>query len=168
MGDHSFPVARRGAGAAGADRSREQVLPENVVSITSAAVPWRRCLGSRCGRSRWPRRTLLAIAATVLLTLAGATLYLKSPRNVYGTGTGEQRSILLTDGSTIDLNARSRVRVRFDDLGRHVDLVEGQALFRVAKTRDGRIHRCVNAYARACRGNGVRYQPATTQAAWSR
>ena len=107
-----------------------QALPENVVPISSAAG-----LTTPASReqSRWPRRALLAVAATVLVAVAGVTLYLKSPRNVYSTGTGEQRSILLTDGSTIDLNARSRVRVRFDDLGRHVDLIEGQALFRVAK-----------------------------------
>jgi transmembrane sensor len=41
----------------------------------------------------------------------------------------------LPDGSTIDLNARSKVRVRFSEQGRHVDLLEGQALFRVAKDK---------------------------------
>ena len=72
-----------------------------------------------------------ALAASVLLTLAGIWLY--SQRNTYSTDVGEQRSIVLNDGSTIELNSRSRVRVRFSDAERDVDLIEGQALFRVAK-----------------------------------
>jgi transmembrane sensor len=72
-----------------------------------------------------------ALAASVLVTLAGTWLY--GQRNTYSTGVGEQRSIVLNDGSTIELNCRSRVRVRFSDAERDIDLIEGQALFRVAK-----------------------------------
>ena len=72
-----------------------------------------------------------ALAASVLVTVAGIWLYVQ--RNTYSTGVGEQRSIVLNDGSTVELNSRSRVRVRFSDAERDVDLIEGQALFRVAK-----------------------------------
>jgi transmembrane sensor len=72
-----------------------------------------------------------ALAASALLTLAGTWLY--GQRNTYSTGVGEQRSIVLNDGSTIELNSRSRVRVRFSAAERNVDLIEGQALFRVEK-----------------------------------
>ncbi len=72
-----------------------------------------------------------ALAASVLLTLAGTWLY--GQRSTYSTGVGEQRSIVLNDGSTIELNSRSHVRVHFSDAERGVDLIEGQALFRVAK-----------------------------------
>jgi transmembrane sensor len=51
----------------------------------------------------------------------------------YTTQVGEQRSIALPDGSLIELNARSSVRVRFTSNERAVELLEGQALFRVAK-----------------------------------
>jgi len=51
----------------------------------------------------------------------------------YTTGTGEQRIVHLTDGSTIELNSSSRVRVLFSERERDVELVEGQALFQVAK-----------------------------------
>src|SRR5205823_2531257 len=44
-----------------------------------------------------------------------------------------ERSIALPDGSLIELNARSSVRVRFTSNERAVELFEGQALFRVAK-----------------------------------
>jgi transmembrane sensor len=53
-------------------------------------------------------------------------------RNTYATGIGEQRSIVLSDGSTLELNSRSRVRVRYTEAQRDVDLLEGQAIFRVS------------------------------------
>jgi transmembrane sensor len=72
-----------------------------------------------------------ALAASALLTLGGTWVY--GQRNTYSTGIGEQRSIVLNDGSTVELNSRSRVRVRFSAAERDVELIEGQALFRVAK-----------------------------------
>jgi transmembrane sensor len=39
----------------------------------------------------------------------------------------------LADGSTVELNSRSKVRVRYSERERALDLLEGQALFRVAK-----------------------------------
>jgi transmembrane sensor len=129
---HSRPRSEPAELQALIERARRS-FPRNVVPITFAADS--RAPGAKAcePESRWPRRALFAAAATLLLAIAGVSLYLQTPRNVYSTGTGEQRSILLADGSTIDLNARSRVRVRFDAAGRHVDLMEGQALFRVAK-----------------------------------
>lgn len=79
------------------------------------------------------RGVVFALAASVLVAAVGLGTYLYSQRNVYNTAIGEQRSILLSDGSTIDLNARSRVRVVLDEHERHIDLIEGQALFKVAK-----------------------------------
>jgi transmembrane sensor len=52
---------------------------------------------------------------------------------VYSTGVGEQRSLTLADGSTVTLDTRTRIRVRFSERERDIDLLEGQALFRVAK-----------------------------------
>src|SRR5690606_26847429 len=46
---------------------------------------------------------------------------------------GEQRTVTLADGSVIELNARSRIKVRYADRERAIDLLQGQALFRVAK-----------------------------------
>jgi len=51
----------------------------------------------------------------------------------YATDTGEQRSVRLRDGSQLTLNSRSRIRVRFSERERDVELLEGQALFQVAK-----------------------------------
>ena len=49
----------------------------------------------------------------------------------YATALGERRHIALPDGSVIDLNSRSRVRIQFAHRQRRVELVEGEALFSV-------------------------------------
>jgi len=46
---------------------------------------------------------------------------------------GEERSVRLADGSMLTLNSRSRVRIEFTKSARTVDLLEGEALFHVAK-----------------------------------
>ena len=60
----------------------------------------------------------------------------------YLTGIGEQHTIPLADGSKIVLNTQSRLRVRFTAHSRDIDLLEGEALFSVAKdaTRPFKVH----------------------------
>jgi transmembrane sensor len=62
--------------------------------------------------------------------------------DTYNTGLGEQRTLRLIDGSTIELNALSRVQVRFRKDIRDIELTSGQAFFHVAKdpTRPFIVH----------------------------
>jgi transmembrane sensor len=83
----------------------------------------------------WRQRRFALAASFLLSVVAGALVWQQSFRGVYSTGIGEQRSLTLTDGSTVDLNSRSRIRVRYAQEERHIDLLEGQALFHVAKNR---------------------------------
>lgn len=82
-----------------------------------------------------PRVFSYAIAASALLVAATLLIWIQMFRGVYESGIGEQRVIALDDGSQVDLNARSRLRVRFTEGERSVDLISGQALFRVAKDK---------------------------------
>ena len=92
--------------------------------------PLRRFASLQRPRS-WKMRPV-AIAATFLAAIVGAAVWYGLTSNTYATDIGEQRSIVLADGSTIELNSRSRVRIRYTDTQRNVDLLEGQALFGVA------------------------------------
>ena len=84
--------------------------------------------------SQKQRRTALATAALALLTLVAVRFWGGGGlADAYSTGIGEQRTIALPDGSTVELNARSSLRVHLTDRQRDVALLEGQALFRVAK-----------------------------------
>lgn len=71
---------------------------------------------------------------------AGAALFFIAfqPQSsaAYETGFGEQRTIALADGSTVQLNADSRIRVRYSDNAREIQLDRGEALFDVHADAD--------------------------------
>ncbi len=86
--------------------------------------------------SRLSGRRFLSLAAALTLALVGGAvtvLWHLAPDAVYTSAVGERRILRLADGSTVELNSRSRVRVRFSQEQRDVELLEGQALFEVAK-----------------------------------
>jgi transmembrane sensor len=81
---------------------------------------------------RW--RVFAVAASLVTLTLVATAAWftlLRAP--VYRTETGEQRSFTLADGSTVELDTRSKIRVRYSNHLRAIELLEGQALFHVTK-----------------------------------
>lgn len=83
--------------------------------------------------SRAIRPVPLAFAASLLLAVAAALIWFQVSRNTYRTDVGEQRTVRLADGSVVELNSRSKIRVSYRASERDVELVQGQALFRVAK-----------------------------------
>jgi transmembrane sensor len=106
-------------------RARES-RDENVVPLSprETVVPKRKLPS---------RRAWAASLAGVALVLGLAVWGYLYHADTYRTGVGEQRTVRLLDGSTIELNALSSIRVRLSKNTREVDLREGQALFRVAK-----------------------------------
>ena len=105
--------------------ARESVA-DNVISLGArhAAQP----------QQRRPRMRLLAASFMGVAMLVGVLLWvLLYEASTYRTGIGEQRRVRLADGSTMEINALSKVRVRLSEHVREIDLVAGQALFQVAK-----------------------------------
>lgn len=98
----------------------------NVVYLSSGQADLAR-------RVRAPRTRLWALAASVamlLVALAGARFWITTQAGrTYNTGIGEQRTLLLADGSTVMLNALTTVRVRMTRDAREVTLARGQAYF---------------------------------------
>src|SRR4029077_5426176 len=78
-------------------------------------------------------RRPLAIAASILLATAALATYILTSGGVYATALGEQRSLALSDGSTVQLDSLSKIRIRYGEHDRPVVLLQGQALFHVAK-----------------------------------
>jgi transmembrane sensor len=78
----------------------------------------------------------LAAGIVALAFSLGALYWYASGRpisgRIYATEFGEQRSIELEDGSLVHLNARTRLGVHFSEKGREIQLLEGEALFKVA------------------------------------
>jgi transmembrane sensor len=82
------------------------------------------------------RRPFFAAAAVAFAVVIGGAVWWQAHRYpLYSTDIGERRSITLADGSTVDLNARSQLRVEFSKSERRVELLDGQALFQVAKDK---------------------------------
>jgi transmembrane sensor len=80
------------------------------------------------------RRFVIAACASLLSVVVGFAAWTGADRGVtYATQTGEQRTVTLTDGSMVQLNSQSRLRVSFSEQERRVELIDGQALFEVAK-----------------------------------
>lgn len=102
-----------------------------------------------------PRRFGYGLAfALVLLAAIGGGYALWGPRT-YSTGVGEQRTVLLADGSTVVLDTDSQVAVRLTGARRDIRLSRGQALFDVA--HDGKRPFVVTAGATSVTALGTRF-----------
>jgi transmembrane sensor len=73
------------------------------------------------------------IAAILLLGVTLSWVFLTPDSVRYDTGLGEQRRLVLDDGSVIELNTQSVIEVQLDKYIRAVQLLEGEVLFTVAK-----------------------------------
>jgi transmembrane sensor len=116
------------------DRSRTAKASTAVSNTPSELAPDQLdAQQSRPGKSS-PRWFGVAASIAAVGLIVGTTIWYQNFRMpIYATTFGEQRSITLTDGSVIDINSRSKIRVRYSAQERDVDLLEGQALFQVAK-----------------------------------
>ena len=88
--------------------------------------------------SRWLVLPLSLAACwlfTVILVLPGQSNFFADYFSDYHTGTGEQQSIRLADGSRILMNTNTAVSVDYRESLRSITLHHGQAQFTVAKDR---------------------------------
>lgn len=89
----------------------------------------------------WQGRWFMSIAASLFIGIAVAGLfYLQhlnglSQQDVFVTVVGEQRTLRLSDGSTLQLNTDSRIEVDFSRTKRAIRLIHGEAHFDVAKNK---------------------------------
>lgn len=129
-------VAQQKLSSEEASDARSSVATASSVvdlSDESPPLPPRERVRVRRASTRRSHHRQLLAASVAIAAIAGAAWWQTSRPPTYTTGIGEQRSITLADGSRVELNARSRLRIRFSESERFVDLVEGQGMFRVAK-----------------------------------
>ena len=98
---------------------------ENVFPLHRRASP-----GPEAAR-RPVMRIAVALAASVVIAVLAGWFTLMQPER-FQTKVGEQRSVMLADGSRVTLNTASKIEVRLRGDRRVIDLVQGQALFEVA------------------------------------
>ncbi|KRA60070.1 iron dicitrate transport regulator FecR [Caulobacter sp. Root655] len=81
----------------------------------------------------WSAGSAIAAALVAGLVLLPGSGLLGGRETRYVAGVGERRTIVLEDGTRIELNAASRLTVRFERNARHVRMDDAQAFFDVAK-----------------------------------
>lgn len=96
-------------------------LPQRTMSMESAVESF-----SLGGGWRLAGLTL----AAVLVVLLAIWIVPHSAR--YSTAVGEQRSVVLEDGSIVTINTSSEIEVEFSRSRRLINLVQGEALFEVS------------------------------------
>lgn len=89
----------------------------------------------QAGRARRAgRRIPWLTAAALVLGIGASALYIQGiGPETYSTRLGEQRSVVLEDGSMVSLNTSTSIEVAFNEETRQVHLIQGEALFDVEK-----------------------------------
>lgn len=78
------------------------------------------------------RKTRTGIALVALAVIFGATQWVTSREETLVTAVGERRHLVLADGTAVDMNTATTLRVQLYGLTRKVRLEQGEALFDVA------------------------------------
>jgi len=97
----------------------------------------------------WQRRSFLAVAASIFICfIVSGSLYWQhltefDQQTHFITAVGQQRSVVLSDGSTVKINTNSQVEIDFSRNKRIIRLLKGEAYFNVAKNK----HRPFYVYA---------------------
>lgn len=132
--------------------AEESVDPEALrAALSASVVPIQSALpvsgfSQRSELAASPRRRwALGLAAVfIVAVLAGGWMLSAGLPGgpSYSTAVGEIRSFELPDGSVIELNTRSQVRLSFSETARDIHLLTGEALFKVARdpARPFRVH----------------------------
>lgn len=144
--DHARDLLRaeavwRMSGALGQDKEIQEHLARSTRRQASAAAASRRS------------RRVIGLAGAAAASLAAiATVWYAyfGTRDWYETAPGQQRTVMLPEGSSIAINTDTRLAVDFSDAQRLIVLKRGEALFEVTpdSTRPF-VVRAANGYVRA-------------------
>lgn len=103
-----------------------KAAPQEPSSLPRQAQHWH----DRRARTGPRMRFALGLAATLALCVGVAWVTIARPHE-FQTRLGEQRTVVLADGSHVTLNTASKIRVRMRKDRRLIELVKGEALFAV-------------------------------------
>jgi transmembrane sensor len=123
------------------------MLEQNANAFQLCTDVWEESQNLRCGipfatETPQPRKKrcslsfAAAMAATVAAVAALVGVFFLYRLPDVSTAVGEQRSLILNDGTRVFLNTATHVVVKYDKSVRRVELVAGEALFQVAKRPD--------------------------------
>ena len=114
--------------------SAEDLIREARAEPEENVIPLHRRVAAKPEPAPRRVRTMplaFGLAASLLLAVTIGWFSMTRPEQ-FQTKVGEQRSMVLADGTRVTLNTNSKIEVRLASNRRVIDLVQGQALFEVA------------------------------------
>jgi transmembrane sensor len=118
------------------DAERLEDIDTLIAQVAPSVVPLTGMSAAPASHSLRPKRWAIGLGAAAVLALCALLLpfVIKhfEARSEYATALGEQRTIQLSDSSIVTLNADSRIQLRLDRTHRGIELLRGEALFKVA------------------------------------
>jgi transmembrane sensor len=94
------------------------------------ALPTRSALATKRGKRFWIGGLAASVAAVAIATV---WFFAVSAGQTVVTERGERREVALADGSVVQVDPETKLRIQYDEKTRRVYLDRGRALFRVAK-----------------------------------
>lgn len=111
-----------------------EVLDGPSGSFSGSSRPTEESGSSAESTARRSRVRIWAIAASIcLVAIMAGWLALGTRGHVIETELAERRQVMLNDGTVVQLEPETKLRVSFEDRNRYVALERGRALFRVAR-----------------------------------
>ena len=113
----------------------EVFVDDTIVALHGDAVSAPAPTSNLSKRRRWAS---WGLAASVLVAITASSVFYTVTEDApatYATSLGEQRSILLDDGSMVSLNTESGIEVAYTDEERRITLTHGEALFDVEEDK---------------------------------
>lgn len=104
----------------------------DVAAVLDAAARKDRLRPPGATRRWWIGAGGAALAAGLGVAVIPGLLAAPATIETFATGKGERKRVILADGSTIDLNAETRLSVTLDRGSRRVQMADGEAIFDVA------------------------------------
>lgn len=144
---HRSPAHREELESMAALWGRMNILTELAVPLSHASRPAARSnLVHEVARTQplWRRAGLLVTSIAAMIAVVVVVLIARGPvtdplfesNGFYATAVGQQNTTTLADGSQVMLNTNSQIKVEFSDQYRRVYLLQGEALFAVAKNAE--------------------------------
>jgi transmembrane sensor len=107
---------------------------DDPVSLQTSLPNQRSTLSERIAMPSRPRKRTVrfALATAAAAAIVGIVAWFINSDDVYRTATGERRVVALADGSQVQLDSSTELRVRYSAHSRELALLRGQARFDVA------------------------------------
>ena len=114
--------------------SAEELVRQALAAPEDSIIPLRPNLHSKRDeeRRRPALRWVAGLAVSIIVAAGLGWRFTLSRPEQFQTKVGEQRSVLLADGSRVTLNTASKIEVRLQADHRIVELLQGEVLFDVA------------------------------------